>query len=462
MSVSVKDFGAKGDGTTDDRAAFEAALAVGDLDVFVPNGRYLLSQRPGKDYCIQLTKDGTRFHGENQDGTVLVQAPGLPGSVRTIRCSAPGLFVDTMTGDGNKSAQTADEHRCFVFAQNAQNLVLQSLTATNHTGDGLYVYDRSTVTANSVRCMDNDRNGMTMGGGTTGGQVTNSVFTGNRAEQFDTEGGQVSNMVLRRNTFVGAQNDYALTIAGYSPDLLSDGWIVEGNQIYGAISVVWASDVVLRGNTCINSGSLPSLTLYRTTKDCTIEDNEFQCMGLSNSGSAPLMVTGTGTGSGSSRARFYNNHFQYAGQNPAVFGARIEGAVSVEIVDNTFQGNGMKAPGYAGIYLRATNPAEDWMRASVIGNVVTDWGDLGLKVDGNGAALMRYLEIFGNSWANTLPGNSMVSALQLNEPNNRTSCARDVVHFGSILGAGCTQLIRIPPGGSYKAAGDRWTSPGPP
>jgi len=41
-TVTVRDFGAKGDGTTDDTAAFAKAIAAHDR-VFVPNGQYLLS-----------------------------------------------------------------------------------------------------------------------------------------------------------------------------------------------------------------------------------------------------------------------------------------------------------------------------------------------------------------------------------------------------------------------------------
>tara|TARA_A100001391_G_scaffold170546_2_gene131617 strand:+ start:2621 stop:4234 length:1614 start_codon:yes stop_codon:yes gene_type:complete len=40
--VSVKDFGAKGDGTTDDTAAFQAAVNAGFPKIVVPDGRYLI------------------------------------------------------------------------------------------------------------------------------------------------------------------------------------------------------------------------------------------------------------------------------------------------------------------------------------------------------------------------------------------------------------------------------------
>ena len=38
--VSVKDFGAVGDGITDDHAAIQAALSSGAATVYIPTGRY--------------------------------------------------------------------------------------------------------------------------------------------------------------------------------------------------------------------------------------------------------------------------------------------------------------------------------------------------------------------------------------------------------------------------------------
>ena len=41
--VSVKSFGAVGDGVTDDTAAIQAALDSGNLSVFIPKGIYIIS-----------------------------------------------------------------------------------------------------------------------------------------------------------------------------------------------------------------------------------------------------------------------------------------------------------------------------------------------------------------------------------------------------------------------------------
>jgi hypothetical protein len=57
-SVSVKDFGAVGNGVTDDSAAIQAALDSGALSVFVPKGIYIVSS------TLLLKTRGQRLYGE--------------------------------------------------------------------------------------------------------------------------------------------------------------------------------------------------------------------------------------------------------------------------------------------------------------------------------------------------------------------------------------------------------------
>ena len=72
--ISVKSFGAKGDGTTDDTAAFNAALRVA-LRVNVPEGAYVLGGTVG------ITRNGQRLLGAGVGATVLLHtsatAPGI-------------------------------------------------------------------------------------------------------------------------------------------------------------------------------------------------------------------------------------------------------------------------------------------------------------------------------------------------------------------------------------------------
>ena len=76
--ANVKDFGAVGDGKTDDTAAFESAIAATSAgSIFIPRGRYRIS-RP-----ITLQKSGVVLKGEDRNETILL-AGHVPGN-----CSRP-------------------------------------------------------------------------------------------------------------------------------------------------------------------------------------------------------------------------------------------------------------------------------------------------------------------------------------------------------------------------------------
>jgi len=76
VAVNVKNFGAVGDGKTDDTAAFESAItAVSVGAIFIPRGRYRIS-RP-----ITLQKSGVVLKGEDRNETILLTGH-VPG-----RCS---------------------------------------------------------------------------------------------------------------------------------------------------------------------------------------------------------------------------------------------------------------------------------------------------------------------------------------------------------------------------------------
>lgn len=72
-SISVKDFGAKGDGRTDDTAAFKKAIAAGGGKVIlIPPGRYVLSD------ILYLRASNTVLQGAGPDKTSLVFVkPGI-------------------------------------------------------------------------------------------------------------------------------------------------------------------------------------------------------------------------------------------------------------------------------------------------------------------------------------------------------------------------------------------------
>jgi hypothetical protein len=81
--VSVKDFGAKGDGSTDDTAAFKTALASGK-NVYIPVGIYIISET-------------LYFKNQVIKGGGIAPLPSL-GTILAISHSEPALKYDASAG----------------------------------------------------------------------------------------------------------------------------------------------------------------------------------------------------------------------------------------------------------------------------------------------------------------------------------------------------------------------------
>jgi len=93
--VSVKDFGAKGDGTTDDTAAIQAAIdAVGSQGtVHVPSGTYVVSS------TIQITRDRVHLLGAGAWASTLLFAPAADGTcLRLGKTASAVLFQGSVKG----------------------------------------------------------------------------------------------------------------------------------------------------------------------------------------------------------------------------------------------------------------------------------------------------------------------------------------------------------------------------
>lgn len=90
--VSVKDFGAVGDGVADDHAAITAAIASGASTVYFPKGAYAVSQP------ILMNRGGLCLlgNGIEPDGTIITQTPGFAGVATIHLNSGRNMWVDSM------------------------------------------------------------------------------------------------------------------------------------------------------------------------------------------------------------------------------------------------------------------------------------------------------------------------------------------------------------------------------
>ncbi len=164
--VHVKDFGAKGDGTTDDSAAFAAALASGAGEVRADGGTYVINSAitlaKGQKLYFGVgthTVAGIRFTDSvsDQSGTGKVECAGSGQSTLKLKNGANqdvisqtnfanltgknskyGLFRGEIHGctiDGNKANQTAASYGIRLYGH---GLKLTDVTVRNAYSDGIY------------------------------------------------------------------------------------------------------------------------------------------------------------------------------------------------------------------------------------------------------------------------------------------------------------------------------------
>jgi hypothetical protein len=134
-SVSVLDFGAVGDGITDDYAAFRKCMDYcrinGRGHIFIPSGKYYISQELEMDFMGSISGERGLLFNQNPSGTVL----RFPSGVNGIRICRAG--TSTSGGLGDDSILEYFELVCVGDNRNS-------------TGHGIVMDARASITGVSV------------------------------------------------------------------------------------------------------------------------------------------------------------------------------------------------------------------------------------------------------------------------------------------------------------------------
>jgi hypothetical protein len=183
--------GAKGDGTTDDTAAIQAAVNAAVPvrgTVLIPPGVYVVTQielLPG----ITISGYGATLFRPANTAKRTLQVNETPYAWGGTTDSAP-LVIRGLTIDGNSANQGVyreyeqqQKHLIFLSANSSTpgrlRAILQDLVLRNSVGDGISIYNNVDVQVIDCRADDCFRGGLTVTGGYSKVEVQNLITTGN-------------------------------------------------------------------------------------------------------------------------------------------------------------------------------------------------------------------------------------------------------------------------------------------
>ncbi|WP_335944278.1 putative Ig domain-containing protein [Pseudomonas sp. G166] len=270
MIFNVQDFGAKGDGITDDTAAIQSAIdaaaAAGGGQVYMPTGTYIVSagEEPS-DGCLML-KSNVYLYGDGMGETTVKVADGSDTKITGVIRSAYGeethdFGVSNLTIDGNRDNTTGKIDGWFngyIPGEEGydSNVTLDSVEIKDCSG---YGFDPHEQTVNMVI-----KNSVSHGNGLDGfvaDFLSDSTFENNVAYDNDRHGFNI----------VTSTHDFTMT-NNVAYDNGGNGIVVQR----GSEDIPSPSNVTITGGEVYGNGAegvLIKLSSEITVSDVDIHDN---------------------------------------------------------------------------------------------------------------------------------------------------------------------------------------------
>ena len=461
-SVSVQDFGAVGDGVTDDTAAINAAFAVGGK-IYFPSGTYLCS-------TITLASSDTHIFGSKKSVIKLKNSVNVD---LLDLSNFDNITISDLTFDGNKANQTVDVNAVCIRGNGCSNVILQNCTVKNSALTGANIINSDGIkivnnlftdcgTKNSVNSGDamylafntNDyvsgntvvnpaRIGIIIKG-SAGPTATNGTVIGNYVinsgeNGIGTEDGNARILIVNNVVVDSGDNAFASTKAGIAVGEVGEKVTVSGNIIHNSgsygIEVTHGADETIVSNNSITSsgamgifatavdgsGGLDNLVITGNNITTTVTDGIFISAALTN----PLIAANLNT-----NISILSNVVRGAARDSIVCSAMLDFNVSNNTIHTTTTASG----------IRVINSEE----GSVSDNYITEVASRGVYLQGaaincNNVAVKNNTIIDAGTWGVFLIASDNASVMG-NTIRNRTGATPTTVGVRS-EGAGNANLI---------------------
>ena len=288
-SVNVRDYGARGNGVTDDARAIQAAIddasTRGIPTVAIPAGHYMVSVEPT---AVHLRSNITV---QMQSGAVIEAIPTDRRHYNVFHVSECRNVViqgGTLVGERNRHLGSGGEWGMGIRISDSSNVTVRDITIKDFWGDGIYIggsgggYSRNILIKNAD-ISNNRRQGISMTTGVDGVIIEDCTIHNingtNPQAGIDIETNNRSiparNIIIRNNTFFDNVNTDVLIATEAENVEIYGNKMIPGTirNTPRGVALDFADNITIRDNKIYDRGHGVQI---RDSKNITVENNLIQ------------------------------------------------------------------------------------------------------------------------------------------------------------------------------------------